>query len=94
MRPCYERLALAMQKSGVAYEVSTAGLFKPVGEIYPSPGFVQTMHDYGVPFVLSSDAHKPEEVGREFQRSLALVREAGYKEITMFEGRKSVAMPL
>ena len=94
MRPCYERLAVAMRKSSVAYEVSTAGLFKPVGEIYPSREFVQTMHDFGVPFVLSSDAHSAEEVGREFQRSLALVREAGYREIAVFEGRKLTATPL
>lgn len=94
MRPCYERLALAMKKSDVAYEVSTAGLFRPVGEIYPSPAFIEAMHGFGVPFVLSSDAHRPEEVGREFERSLALVREAGYREIAVFEGRKLTAMPL
>ena len=94
MRPHHERIAMAMRESGVAYEVSTAGLFRPVGEIYPSPEFVQTMYDFGVPFVLSSDAHRPEEVGREFGRSLALVRKVGYREIAVFEGRKLTAMPL
>ena len=69
-------------------------MFRPVGEIYPSPEFVQTMYDFGVPFVLSSDAHRPEEVGREFGRSLALVRKVGYREIAVFEGRKRTAIPL
>lgn len=90
----YEQIALAMKESGVAYEVSTAGLFKPVGEIYPSPQFVRTMNVYGVPFVTSSDAHRPEEVGREFSRSLALVRSAGYRETAVFEGGMRSAAPL
>lgn len=87
LTPCYEAVARAMKKADVAYEVSTAGLFKPVAQVYPSPEFVQVMYSYGVPFVLSSDAHRPEEVGRQFAVSLEIVRNAGYSEVAVFDKR-------
>jgi len=46
--------------SGVAVEVSTAGLHKPVGELYPHPEFLQACRDAGVPVTLASDAHSPD----------------------------------
>lgn len=87
LTPCYEAVAKAMKKAGVAYEVSTAGLFKPVRQVYPSPEFIDVMRSYGVPFVFSSDAHRPNEVGREFPTSLQIVRNAGYREVAVFEDR-------
>jgi histidinol phosphatase-like PHP family hydrolase len=38
-------------------EVSTAGLRKPVGEIYPARAFLEMVVDAGNPIALSSDAH-------------------------------------
>ena len=47
-------------ESGVAIEVSTAGLRKPVGEIYPAPAFLEMCLEAGCPIALSSDAHVPD----------------------------------
>jgi len=74
---------------GVALEISTAGLHKRVGEIYPDPALLR-----GAPITLASDAHVPENVGRDFDRALALAREAGYETVTVFEGRVSRQEPL
>lgn len=84
----YEAVARAMRETDTAYEVSTAGLFRPVGEVYPSLTFMSILHDYGVPLVLSSDAHRPEEVGRAFDRSVEMVRSVGYTEVAVFDGRE------
>ena len=47
----------------MAIEVSTAGLRKPVGEMYPSPELLEMCVEAGKPVALSSDAHEPEHVG-------------------------------
>ena len=49
----------AIAESGIAVEVSTAGLRKPVAEIYPAPAFAEMCVEAGAVFALSSDAHTP-----------------------------------
>ena len=44
-------------ESGIAVELSTAGLRKPVGEIYPDRAFLEMVVEAGNPIALSSDAH-------------------------------------
>ena len=39
----------AIAEAGVAIEVSTAGLRKPVGEIYPAPALLEMCVDAGLP---------------------------------------------
>ena len=53
----------AIAETGIAVEVSTAGLRKPVGELYPAPALAEMCVEAGAPFALSSDAHVPEHVG-------------------------------
>jgi histidinol-phosphatase (PHP family) len=81
---------LAMQQiadSGIAVEVSTAGLRKPVGEIYPSRAFLEMCVDAGNPIALSSDAHRPEQLGYEYEQALELLKDVGVTEIAVFENR-------
>ena len=66
-------------------EVSTAGLHKPVGELYPHPDFLRACRVRGVPVTLGSDAHSPDLVGRDFDRARELLTSAGYETITVFE---------
>jgi histidinol-phosphatase (PHP family) len=68
---------------GVALEISTAGLHKHVGELYPDPAMLEMRP----PITLASDAHVPQNVGRDFDRALGLARAAGYDTVTVFEGR-------
>jgi histidinol-phosphatase (PHP family) len=84
----------AIAESGVAVEVSTAGLRKPVGELYPHPEFLAACKERGVPVTLGSDAHSPDVVGRDFDRARELLRTAGYETVTVFEGRHARQEPL
>ena len=90
----WEEAAAAMAAGQVAVEVSTAGLRKPVGEMYPHPGFLRRCRDYNVPVVISSDAHYPEDVGKDFPRAVALARQAGYDKICLFTARQRTLVPL
>ncbi len=88
VRELHERAAEQIAAAGVAVEVSTAGLHKPVGEIYPSLELLRDCRERDVPISLASDAHAPEHVGRDFGAALVLARKAGYETIALFEARK------
>ncbi len=93
-RHYYEPAVEAIAASGVAVEISTAGLRKPVGELYPAPALAAMCAEAGVPFALSSDAHLPEQVGYEYERALALLERLGVDEICVFERRERRLAPL
>src|SRR5690625_4908111 len=63
----YDRVVDALVESETCIEISTAGLRKPIGEIYPDPDFLQKCYDAGVEIVLSSDAHEPQTVGYAYE---------------------------
>jgi histidinol-phosphatase (PHP family) len=75
---------------GVALEISTAGLHKPVGEVYPD----LPMLSAHPPITLASDAHVPANVGRDFDRALEHARAAGYETVTVFHRRQGRQEPL
>jgi histidinol-phosphatase (PHP family) len=93
-RSFYEPAVAAIAASGIAVEVSTAGLRKPVGELYPSAAFAEMCVEAGARFALSSDAHLPEQVGFEYERAVEFLEELGVAEICVFEGRERRLAPL
>ena len=84
----YVEIADAIAESGVAVEVSTAGLRKPVEELYPHPDFLVACRERDIPVTTGSDAHSPDLVGRDFDRARELLRSAGYDTVTVFERRQ------
>src|SRR5207253_4491134 len=66
MSTFYELAIEGIGKSSAAIEVSTGGLRKPAGEIYPSRELLDMCLAAGRPVALSSDAHDPEHVGYEY----------------------------
>jgi histidinol-phosphatase (PHP family) len=90
----YEPAVEAIAESGIAVELSTAGLRKPVGEMYPSHELCEMCVDAGAAFALSSDAHAPEQVGYEYGRAVEELGELGVGEICVFEGRERRLEPL
>jgi histidinol-phosphatase (PHP family) len=90
----YEPAVEAIAESGIAVEVSTAGLRKPVGELYPSLAFAEMCAEAGARFALSSDAHLPEQVGFSYARAVDFLTALGVEEICTFEGRERRMAPL
>jgi len=93
-RAFYEPAVEAILAGGAAVEISTAGLRKPVGELYPAPEFARLCAEAGVPFALSSDAHLPEQVGFAYEQALELLEALGVEEICVFEGRQRRLLPV
>ncbi|TCJ13047.1 histidinol-phosphatase HisJ family protein [Rubrobacter taiwanensis] len=92
--PILEETADAVAASGIVVDVNSAGLRKPVGEVYPSRRLLEMFHRRGVPVILSSDAHAAHEVGAGYEVSIPLVREVGYTEVTTFKARERGTLPL
>jgi histidinol-phosphatase (PHP family) len=90
----YEPVIAALADTGGAFEINTAGLRKPVHELYPALGFLQLARQAGVQLVINSDAHAPGQVGMDFDAARTLAREAGYTTSLHFIGRKRTEMPL
>ena len=90
----YRGVVDAAVSSGTAVELSSSGLHKPIGEIYPNPAFLAMFHEAGVPITLASDAHLPEECGRDNDRLVAIARTTGYREYLTFDRRRPILRPL
>jgi histidinol-phosphatase (PHP family) len=94
LRRFYEPAVEAIADSGVAVELSTAGLRKRVRELYPAPAFLEMCAQAGVPIALSSDAHRPQDVGAGYDRALELLERLGIGELCVFHGRDRRLAPV
>jgi histidinol-phosphatase (PHP family) len=94
LRRYYEPAVEGIAEGGIAVEVSTAGLRKPVGELYPARAFLEMCVEAGVPVALSSDAHRPEDVGGDYGRALEELDAVGVRELCVFEGRRRRLEPI
>lgn len=92
--PMLEETADAVAESGVVVDVNAAGLRKPIGEVYPSRQLLEMLHRRGVPIILSSDAHDPDQVALGYDKSLKLVHEVGYREVVTFKERERGTLTL
>jgi histidinol-phosphatase (PHP family) len=94
LRRYYEPAVEAFAEAGVAVELSTAGLRKPAGELYPARAMLEMCVEADVPVALSSDAHRPEDVGAGYEQALELLAELGVGELCVFERRVRRLEPL
>lgn len=94
LRRYYELAMDGIAESGIAVEVSTAGLRKRVEELYPAPAFLEMALEAGAPVALSSDAHRPEDVGAGYDRAQELLEQLGVGELSVFDHRRRRQEPI
>jgi histidinol-phosphatase (PHP family) len=88
------RTAQALKARDMAIECNTAGLRKPVREIYPVREYLVAARAAGVPVSIGSDAHEPENVGVDFDAAVSLLRSVGYEDAVHFIGQRRHTSPL
>lgn len=93
-RRYYELAMDGIAESGIAVEVSTAGLRKRAREIYPAPALLEMCLEAGCPVALSSDAHRPEDIGADYELALELLERLGVGELCVFERRQRRLEPI
>jgi len=86
--PRVRRVLRIVAERGKGLEVNTSYQRKQMGRPGPSVQVLRWFRDEGGQTVtLGSDAHRPEHVGADFDRALAMVREAGFEHLAVFEER-------
>ena len=80
----------AIAAAGMAIEINTAGLRRPVGEAYPTAALLASAAALHIPLVFGSDAHRPEEVGADFDHARELARAAGFTSTLRLSDRTLV----
>lgn len=82
-------------KTDVAMEVSTAGLRRPVGAIYPSQWILREARDRGIRVTVGTDYHKKgEKVTAGLDSADEALRAAGYESYLIFEKRRPISVRL
>ena len=90
MTELYEELAdLIAAQEGLCVEISSAGLRKPVGRIYPERPLMDAFAARGIPITTASDAHFAEDVGKDFDQVEALARDCGYTQVMSYTKRQA-----
>jgi histidinol-phosphatase (PHP family) len=84
----FDRVLRKVREKDVALELNTSGYDYPIGEPFPSPELIETCSRLGIPVTLSSDAHRPGEVGRHRDEALALLKNAGFRNVATFTRRR------
>ncbi len=90
-KPLVETIAGAQD---LCIEVSTAGLRKPVGRLYPEPELLKLAKQHGIKITMASDAHYPEDVGKDYPAAVQLLKDIGYTTITRFTNGIGAQVPL
>ena len=90
----YAKTIDVIKESGAAIEINSAGLRKPAKEIYPSQDFINICFTRGVPVVTGSDAHSPDDVGRDFDKLVESLKTAGYTDVATYVARERIMTEL
>jgi histidinol-phosphatase (PHP family) len=93
----YEQLLTVLDlvaAKGMAVEINTSGLLKPVKEQYPAENVLKACIDRKIPITLGSDSHDPVNVGYGFEDVLKLARKNGLTHLCSFTSREKSLIPL
>jgi len=77
----------AIKRSNMVLEVNTAGLRKPVSELYPSRALLEEAYTLDIPITFSSDAHAVDQIGLGYDLATTLAKDIGYTKAVTFQGR-------
>lgn len=74
--------------TGIAMELNTSGLNKPLAEFHPARPLLEEMQRRDIPVVVGADAHAPERVAANFDEALAVLKDVGYRHVNIFLERQ------
>lgn len=91
LRPlAYEVLRIISEK-GSAIELNTEG-FSIFGKPHPPIWILKAMLKMRIPLTIGSDAHNLDDIGRDVDKALNLIRDIGFKEVVIFKNREMEAL--
>lgn len=90
-RPLWTPFLEAVKDHDIAIELNTAGNYKDCKEYYPHPDILTEAARMGIPLSFASDAHAPNEVGRDWDNAIALAAASGFTHSCIFtQGQRTL----
>jgi histidinol-phosphatase (PHP family) len=77
----------AIKQSNMVLEINTAGIRKPIGEMYPSRALLEEAYVLDIPITFSSDAHAVDQIGLGYDLATTLAKDIGYTQAVTFQER-------
>lgn len=79
----YDRVAAALADAETVPEINAGRALGDYGEFHPAPALLETLRDHDVEFVVGTDSHQPEEVGRRVDALEAHLDDLGIDPTTL-----------
>ena len=90
-----EACLMSMKRYGTILEINTRGLYKGrCQELFPSAEVAVKAQQMGIPILLSSDAHHPDELNGAYDSVIATLKQSGIKELVEFNSKGWEQYPL
>jgi histidinol-phosphatase (PHP family) len=94
-RDAFRQLFSELIRMGKGIEVNTAGLRSDFGSVLPLPELLSLYRQLGGEIItLGSDAHDESCVGAGIKQAEALIKELGYRYVSVFKDRKPTFIKL
>jgi histidinol-phosphatase (PHP family) len=85
MDEIYNETLDVIKSHDLSIEISTAGIRKPTGKIYPDPKIIQIAKSKGISFTIAADAHTAKDLCHNYDKLENLLRELDINEIAVYE---------
>lgn len=93
MDDIYHETLDVIKSHDLSIEISTAGIRKPTGKIYPDNKIIQMAKDKGITFTIAADAHTANDLCHNYDKLENLLRELGINEVAIYEKHKKSLVP-
>lgn len=94
-RDILDQILKAVISRGKGIECNTAGFRKGISQPNPTSDVLRRYRELGGEIItIGSDAHIPEDLGADFERTRELLLSCGFTYYTEFQERKPVFLPL
>ena len=82
----YEPIFKALIKKGNGIELNTSGFRTKHGKTMPSKEILEVYRECGGEIItIGSDSHNKDDIGANFHKGVALLKETGFNKITIFD---------
>ncbi|NLI89708.1 MAG: histidinol-phosphatase HisJ family protein [Epulopiscium sp.] len=89
-REVIDEILCQLIRNSKGIEVNTSGLRYGVGHMHPRFDIIKRYKDLGGEIItIGSDAHRPEDIGADYEKGRQLLKEAGFKYFTTYNNRKA-----
>lgn len=93
MEEVYNETLDVIKEADLSMEISTAGLRKPIGEIYPSKELVQMAKAKGISFTIAGDAHASHDLCHNYDKLEEFLKDNCITEVAIYEKHKKTLVP-